>query len=471
MNKLFSTGLLEIYNVEKIDSIHQEFNDELQIVVKEFETNTRFQDSKEMYPLFKIFATWESCDESLRKVGRAKTASRNMGPIKYATQWDYVDSRRSTIVFKFENTNSIHYDTTTKFDGRCETVKIIFFAASVEFNLKTLTLKKVYDIMTPYVKKEHSTSKKEIAEKLIRNGNINQDEMAKLNGSLNDIYSEMLEKECLKLIPHERMTAIIIKAHEFFQIHICANCKTPISPRIELLTKKNNTYIRSKKFFGKARMNAKFCTRYHCICEKCLIKRNFERCPECNREFFLDHLLDHKKLVYKAHFIYQSEINASEGPQNELLVSVSIPYHLKQQMQMFHDVQTLIYSEYKANEKEKIENMSDGIWSHYRCRSSLSNRTVHGRMRNEDKKVSFTRLSYVRWDNNMTLLCYLLQPLSLTQRDKYYRITQEELKNHLPSRFQIERIETMKYYPEPGEDSNSDSDGELASGGIIINYQ
>ena len=71
----------------------------------------------------------------------------------------------------------------------------------------------------------------------------------------------------------------------------------------------------------------------------------------------------------------------------------------------------------------------------------------------------------------MTLLCYLLQPLSLTQRDKYYRITQEELKNHLPSRFQIERIETMKYYPEPGEDSNSDSDGELASGGIIINYQ
>ena len=69
MNKLYSTGLLETYSLDNIETSHEEFNWELQIVVDEFESKTTY----EGILLKKIVASWDSCDEYLRKSGRVRS--------------------------------------------------------------------------------------------------------------------------------------------------------------------------------------------------------------------------------------------------------------------------------------------------------------------------------------------------------------------------------------------------------------
>ena len=206
-------------------------------------------------------------------------------------------------MFKFENHGKHYWDC-----GNCESVKIHFYVASVEFNLKTLILKRVYDQMIPHARKEFSNSKRKLAGKLISNRKLDSEDMVKLTSSTNDILSETIEKEYFKLILQEQMTASIIQASKFWQIHLCVGrCKKAISPKLKLMTKETDNYIKHKKWYGRRRMKIKFCNKYHCICRKCISNQKLERCPECNGEFQVNP--DEKKLVFKHNFIYQSKVN------------------------------------------------------------------------------------------------------------------------------------------------------------------
>ena len=401
-----------------------------------------------------------------------------LGPTKYATQWDYENSKRSTITFTFENTHGKH-DKDSVYE--CESVKINFFVASVEFNLKTLALKKVYDMMIPHAREEYSSSKRKLASKMVSNGHLNSEDMTKLTNKTNDILVEMMEKEYFKLIPQEKMTASIIKASDFWQIHMCVGrCKKAISPKFKLLTKYEDKYIDSKRWFGRRRLKAKFCNKYHCICLECIKYQKLERCPECYGEFQVHP--DEKKLIVKINFIYESKITVFDSwtvtamPGDEHFIgnniNGSIPQNLCKQMYIFHNVQSMIYSKYKDDEKETIENINDGIWSHYRSSSTLKHRTTNGRTRDTNQRVSVTRLQYRRYENSMALLTHLLKKLSLTQRRNYYTIIEEQVKDHLPLRNQtdIRRIELLDYVTMPGLDSNTDSDGEMATSNGKIRF-
>ena len=123
----------------------------------------------------------------------------------------------------------------------------------------------------------------------------------------------------------------------------------------------------------------------------------------------------------------------------------------------------MIYSEYKDNKKETIENITDGIWSNYGSCLTLTPTTVHGKNDKNDA-VSITRMQYRRYENNMSLLCYLLQNYTYAQRQMYYTISEEQIKDHLPSRKSYMRtIELLDYFVVTGIDSNTDSDGEMAN--------
>ena len=106
----------------------------------------------------------------------------------------------------------------------------------------------------------------------------------------------------------------------------------------------------------------------------------------------------------------------------------------------------MIYSEYKDDEKESTENMTDGIWSHYASCTTLIPTTVHGK-NNKNEAVSITRMQFKRYENNMSLLCYLLQKYTYAQRQMNYSISEEQIKNHLPSRKSYMRtIELLDYF-------------------------